>query len=446
MRGYNKWSYRPYLPAVETERKKQPYICRLAPYEDRCEIEWIGEGTTFTVLYCERGTDAWKHQTGDKRQTVIKGLEPEKEYEIKVRDIRGGESPIRLIRTSPVEGVVINYLHPEDEQYSFSGRYLCSPSLVKLPSGRLLASMDVYGPQMSQNLTLLYDSVDGGKTWNYVADIFPCFWGKMFTHKGKLYLMGVSNEYGDILIGCSEDEGRSWGTPEVILRGSSDTKELGNHRAPMVMLNSHGRIWTGIEYGAWKKHKFYDSLLSVDENADLMKAENWTLTDFVGIDPYWPGVNPDVVGAIEGNAVETPEGQIIDFLRYGENKALILKANPKEPERELEFVRFVNFPLGHTKFEIQRREDGIYFALGNPFPGRTVLSLYQSEDLEDWKKVCDVITHPEYDIKEVGFQYPVFLFEGHELLILSRTAWNHAHDYHDSNYITFHRVNTMQKQ
>lgn len=439
MQGYNKWGFRPYLPMAGAERKN-PRICRLAPYENRCEAEWLGDGTCFTVLWRVRGTEVWRKAETEGKKRVLTDLEPEVEYEIRIKDEAGRKSPVRLIRTSKVDGIVVNYLHPEDGQYQFSGSYLCSPSMVRLPSGRLLASMDVYGRETPQNLTLLFDSVDDGETWNYVTDIFPCFWGKLFWHRDQLYLLGVSNEYGDLLIGCSQDEGRSWSMPEVLLRGGSNTREMGNHRAPTVMLHSHGRIWTGTEYGTWKKNVFYDALLSVDEDADLMRAENWTLTEFTGIDEGWPGRIPDAAGAIEGNAVETPEGDVVDFLRYGENKALILKADVEDPEKSLEFVEFADFPLGHTKFEIQRREDGVYFALGNPFPGRNVLSLYSSDDLKKWNPMCDVIAHPEYDRKEVGFQYPVFLLEDSRMLVLSRTAWNHAHSFHDSNYITFHRV------
>lgn len=440
MRGYNGWSYTPYRPAAEADRSEVPYICRLAPYERTCEVEWLGQGDTFSVYYRERGSFDWEEKIVKAKEAVLEDLDSETEYEIRVCDSRHCESRVRLFRTSLVEGRIVNYLHPEDAQYDFSGRYLCSPSLVRLPSGVLLASMDVYGARMPQNLTLLFRSDDDGETWRYVTDLFPCFWGKLFWHQGKLYMLASSNEYGDILIGCSENEGKTWGTPVVIRRGSCNTEEMGNHKAPVPILRSHGRLWTGVEYGTWRKKSFYDSLLSIDENADPMIAENWTLTDYIRADRGWVHANADAAGAIEGNALEAPDGSVVDFLRYGENKALILKADPDDPEKRMEFVCFAEFPMAHTKFEIQRTEEGVYLAVGNPLPGRTVLSLYQSKDLDKWDKVCDVINHREYGIKEVGFQYPVFLIEGDELLILSRTAWNRAHSFHDSNYTTFHHV------
>ena len=109
-------------------------------------------------------------------------------------------------------GTVVNYLHPADDCYSFSGHALCSPSLVRHPDGYLLASMDAYSGDYPQNLTLIFRSDDDGKTWKYVSELFPCFWGKMFIHKGeriddllrelqtnKSHLAVVLDEYGGTL-------------------------------------------------------------------------------------------------------------------------------------------------------------------------------------------------------------------------------------------------------
>ncbi|MDO4294000.1 MAG: sialidase family protein [Eubacteriales bacterium] len=442
MKGCDKWGYRPYQPADSI--RKEPYICRLAPGADDCELEWTGEGEAFTLQYAKRGSGQWKQEKTTGKQYMLGALDAGAEYEVKVTDERGRSSRARLFLTGKNVGTVINYLHPEDEQYGFSGQYLCSPSILKLPDGSLLASMDVFKADAPQNLTLLFRSEDEGCHWHYVTDIFPCFWGKLFWHQGKLFLLGVSREYGDLLIGYSEDRGDTWSAPTVILRGSSCSGEDGNHRAPTVILKSHGRLWTGTEYGSWRRRHFAASLLSIDENEDPMVAENWRLTDFVHPSPDWKGTESGNPGGIEGNAVETPSGRVWDILRYSEKKALILEADPEEPEASLRFVEVADFPLGHTKFEISRSASGTYYALGNTSPGRTVLALYASEDLKIWKKVTDVICHAECSINEVGFQYPVFVLDGEHMLLLSRTAWNHAHNFHDSNAITFHRV-TIEK-
>ncbi|MBQ7223989.1 MAG: hypothetical protein IJX06_00300 [Clostridia bacterium] len=111
------------------------------------------------------------------------------------------KSAVRLERTGKTVGYVVNYLHPDDTYYDFSGKYLCLPSLVRHPDGFWLASMDLFKGGYPQNLTLIFRSDDDGKIWNYVSELFPCFWGKTFIHNGELYMLSVNTEYGDLLIG-----------------------------------------------------------------------------------------------------------------------------------------------------------------------------------------------------------------------------------------------------
>ena len=439
MIGYNAWNYKPYQPA-DRIKPSTPYVCRLAPGKTTCDAEWIGDGELFSVSYSPRGKRQWKTFQVASHECRITQLEGNEEYELYITDQMHLQSHIRLFRTGEPVGIVVNYLHPEDTQYGFSGQYLCSPSIEKLPNGTLLASMDVFKGDAPQNLTLLFRSVDNGTHWHYLTDIFPCFWGKLFWHKDCLYMLGVSREYGDLLIGCSKDFGETWSAPTVILRGSSFSQENGNHRAPTVILRSHGRLWTGTEYGSWAKKIFSCSLLSIQEDDDLMIASNWSLSDFAAIDPTCDGYEADIPGPIEGNAVELPDGRVVDILRYSRNKALLMQANIKQPEAALSSPSILEFPVGHTKFELSKHSDGLYYLLGNPFPGRNVLSLYTSKDLINWTKQKDIINHSECSINEVGFQYPAYCFDKENLLILSRTAWNHAHNFHDSNYITFHRI------
>lgn len=442
MRGTNAWGYRPYIPACDQADRAKPYICRLAPGRDTLAFEWLHPQGKAVVRasYAPFASEDWAAVPVAGPTGCLTGLAPDSEYKLVLETAEGVRSRERRFRTGDVPGTVINYLHPLDEQYAFSGAYLCSPSLVKLPGGALLASMDLFGQSTPQNLTLVFRSEDGGATWRYVTDIFPCFWGKLFVHRGVLYMLGVSNEYGDLLIGCSQDEGYTWSTPTVILRGAACAREMGNHRAPMVILHSHGRLWTGSEYGAWPKKRFADTLLSIAEADDLMVAENWRLTEYVDLDARWPGIVPGIAGAIEGNAVETPEGDVVDFLRYAPGKALVLRADPQDPEAPLVFDRMQDFPLAHAKFEIQRHTDGWYYAVGNTLPMRTVLAVYRSRDLRRWEPYAEVVNRAEDDPQAVGFQYPSFCFDGDALLVMSRTAFNQAHNFHDSNYMTLHRV------
>ncbi|NLN04590.1 MAG: exo-alpha-sialidase [Clostridiaceae bacterium] len=192
--------------------------------------------------------------------------------------------------------------------------------LLKLPNGSLLASNDYYKAKSPQNLTSLFRSDDDGKSWYYVTDLYPCFWGKLFYHKGSVYMLATANEYGDLLIGRSDDEGRNWSTPTVIFRGSNSCFESGFHKAPNNVVRAYGRLWTSIDYGSWVRKSFSNSIFSIDENADLLQAENWCCSGFLKHNPNWANAE-DIPGAIEGNIVVAPDGSIVNMLRYSKNKA-----------------------------------------------------------------------------------------------------------------------------
>ncbi|MBP5273527.1 MAG: hypothetical protein ILO36_01150 [Abditibacteriota bacterium] len=445
MKGTDGWSFAPYTPLHRPERAEGPYITRLAPFAGGFEADIINNslpGSAHTVYYGKRGSDA--PTAVSARDTVrIEGLEDDTDYELFARDLRGRCSSRRLVRTGEVPGEVINYLHPEDEEFSFSGRYLCSPSLLRLPSGTLLSSMDVFAPEAPQNLTLLYESRDGGAHWRYVADLFPCFWGKLFMAKGALYMLAVSDEYGDLLIGRSEDEGRTWSAPSVILRGSSNSREIGVHRAPMPLLLHNGVFYTDFQYGAWNKNVFYTGVLSVREDADLLDPAAWTVSGL-----WDPLKEPGIVrpGGIEGNIVAGPDGRLYDFMRYKRGEALVLSFDPQDPEKAPVFDRVAAFPSVDSKFNvIFDSVSGKYISLVNydakiPRTTRNLLSLVWSEDLKDWRLGSHIIDRSYMDPGKVAFQYTDFFIEGGDILFQSRTAMNGAHNFHDADFATFHRL------
>ena len=43
-------------------------------------------------------------------------------------------------------------------------------------------------------------STDRGRTWAQTAEMRDQFWSNLFQHRGKLYLMGTTYEYGRIVI------------------------------------------------------------------------------------------------------------------------------------------------------------------------------------------------------------------------------------------------------
>ena len=159
-----RWSHDPYRPPFIFVG--DIYICRIAPEKDAIVFDWLPCGAESYSVFCrERGEEAFISVGKTASCTFrLSGLCENREYEFCVA---AGEkkSRVRLARCTASVGTVVNYLHPEDEAYAFSGRYLCSPSLVRLPDGTLLASMDLFAGGHPQNLTLIYRSTDDGRSW-----------------------------------------------------------------------------------------------------------------------------------------------------------------------------------------------------------------------------------------------------------------------------------------
>lgn len=469
MKGSSHWNYRPYMPIDRYIRRNSPCITRMAPAARSCELSWInlGDPDKTCLLYCrQRGSNksAITFEVYASR-ILIPDLRPHTEYEVCISyaDDPVFCSDLRLFRTSDIEGTVVNYLHPLDQAYSFSGSYLCSPSIVRTPSGRLLTSMDVYGMGTPQNLSFVYYSDDNGLTWDYLTSLFPCFWGKLFVHDNRIYMLALTGEYGNLVIGYSDDDGLTWSNAITLFPGSGIRDEKGMHQAPTPVILHNGRLWTAVDYGSWNLGGHSSAIISIDASKDLMNAENWVCSEFVPFDPQWPGtVEGSLWGCLEGNAVAGPDGTVYNMLRYQisdvrnkpkspdsptNGKALLLKMNPDDPEKPLAFHKFIDFNGGMSKFHVLYDEiSGRYISLVNRVlddstpAQRNVLALAVSEDLENWHIVKNILDYSDESPNEVAYQYVSFLFDGKDILFVSRTAYNHAFNYHNTNYITFHRI------
>lgn len=464
MKAIDKWNYKPFANPTDKKREQSPFVCRIVPGEGKFGFEWFDNGFAGEHIVSYRKYQSLKPETTlpllDK-YIEINGLEDEQNYEFIVKRVGDeGESAVRLVRTGYVPGTVINYVHPEDKIYQFSGCYLSSPGLIKLPSGDLMASMDLF--QYGGNMTLLYKSKDKGVTWEYVNDLFPAFWGKLFLNKGSLYFLCVDDTYGSLIIGRSDDEGETWTPPIRLISSCARLSAGGVHKSAVPVVNHDGRIWSAVEYGIKKGELMHRqaALVSADENSDLLDPASWRCTEFLPYDRNWEG-SPECfhLDFIEGNAVVSPDGCICNFMRLEAfypskpvyNKAIILKSEKNDPDAPLKFDRIVDAAVGiRHKFLIQKEpKTGKYVILGNENgedkPQRTVLSMSVSDDFYNWKVVKRILDFRDADPGFVGFQYPDFIFEGDDILFLSRTAFNQANSFHNNNYITFHTIdNYMQ--
>lgn len=460
MKTHRNWSYAPYKPLFFDN--ESIYICRIAPGKRYIHFEWLSGGEEADIYFRKRDIGEFKKiGTTDKGYFDIYDLENNADYEFYVQS-GDKKSRIRLARTGEAVGTVVNYLHPDDEAYSFSGKYLCSPSMVKFDSGVLLASMDLYAGNYPQNLTLIFRSDDNGKTWHYVSELMPCFWGKLFIHKGELYMLSCSTEYGDLLIGKSTDMGKTFTEPVVLFRGTNGKNgDVGVHKNPQPVVYHKGRIWNTLEWGSWGRKYHAVMVMSAPEDSDLMNPESWEFSYPTEYNPNWEGLpQGPSPGNIEGCLVELG-GELYNIMRYQMNampkpnnygKIIAYKVDTANPGNAISYSHCIDFPANHSKFQIKYDDvSKKYYSVASRIldsenaSSRNLLSLLISDDCVNWSVREDLLDFRNDDPQKTGFQYVDFMFDGDDIIYLCRTAMNEAHNFHDANYSTFHRIENFRE-
>lgn len=353
-------------------------------------------------------------------------------------------------------GVVVNHIGKE------TGRYIGSPSLCVLPNGTYIATHDEFGPRSSEfrsAQTLVFQSKDKGMTWEKITQIDGQFWSNLFFHRGSLYLMGTNKHHGNLIIRKSDDDGYTWTIP--YLKSNGLILEGEYHTAPMPIVYQNGRIWRAVEYATaptseWGK-RYSAMVVSAPVDADLLDAESWQKTNYLSFNSDY--LNGNFRAWLEGNAVVDPDGNVVDILRVDipagiEEQAAVVRISQDgkiasfDPDRD-----FIQLPGGSKKFTIRYDERSKrYWMLTNyispeykerhPAGVRNKQALCSSSDLREWMVHQVVLDHP--DVEKHGFQYVDWLFEGDDIIFLSRTAYDDdsegANNNHDANFLTFHRI------
>jgi predicted neuraminidase len=368
-------------------------------------------------------------------------------------------------------GVVI------DHSPAASKIYIGSPSIAVLPNGDYLASHDLFGPKSNEKdtgLTRVFRSTDKGETWTHLADVENAFWSTLFVHDGNAYLIGPTKSFGNMVIHRSTDGGKTWTDPTdknngLLLEGQY-------HCAPVPVVVHNGRIWRAVEDAAggtkWGV-RFRAMMMSAPVNADLLNADSWTHSNILERDPQW--LNGTFNAWLEGNAVITPEGKMVDILRVDgpeddEYAAIIQISDDGKTATFDPASGFVHFPGGATKFTIRfDPQTKLYWSLANYVPPdvmeqvkskgpdsksgkislnkiRNTLALISSPDLKTWTVRSIICQHPDFE--KHGFQYVDWLFDGNDIIAASRTAYDDnadgANSFHNANYLTFHRIENFR--
>ncbi|MGC9348485.1 MAG: sialidase family protein [Anaerolineae bacterium] len=375
--------------------------------------------------------------------------------------------------------------------------YLGSPSLVKLPDGALLGIHDYFGSRAPRrtcggdagdsgayHLTSVYRSDDDGATWRNLTHVSGAFWNSLHVidgepYPGAVYMLGVSHQYGHIVIRRSTDGGFTWSHPDdaqsgLLFRAQPGAQGPNYHCAPVPIAVHNGRLYRAFEDNSpldWP-NGFQACVISAPLDADLLNAANWRISEKLPFDPAWvaayaPPEGFDKAGWLEGNVIVGPDGDLWNVLRvnarsrrassgaFGElwNKVALVRV--ENEGRALTFdpaTGFIDLPGGHSKFTIRRDPvTGHYLTLSNgvrdeEHPSlRSMLGLYASEDLRHWRG-CATLLEDDSDLTWersaalTGFQYVDWHFDGKDLIYLVRTAYDGAHNFHDANRVTFHRL------
>lgn len=361
--------------------------------------------------------------------------------------------------------------------------FVASPAIAILSDGSYVVSHDRYGPAFKSGpkVTTVYRSADKGLTWKKQAEIENLYWASFLVLKDALYLMGTTKSIGDIVICKSTDKGGTWTNPVDAKKGLLFQGRY--HTAPTTFVAHNGRVWRAYEEDPdpANPRRFQAFVLSAPQGADLLNAVNWTKSNGLEFDEKL--INARAPRWREGNMVAGPDGHMVDFIR------LESRQKPKDTYKLLGAVEgmtryeiagkidvsadgkkvsfdtkkgLVRFPGAETKFSI--RYDPIskkYWSLVNkissnkpgsdfkvsPHHQRNVVMLTSSPDLVNWTEHAKLLRWNEGKTitmeDKYAFQYIDWVFDGNDILAVSRTAWDSI-NYHDSNYITFHRFESFR--
>mmetsp|Transcript_10601 Transcript_10601/g.30186 ORF Transcript_10601/g.30186 Transcript_10601/m.30186 type:complete len:405 (+) Transcript_10601:293-1507(+) len=343
---------------------------------------------------------------------------------------------------------------------------LASPSIAVKPDNPeiLIASNDM----CEDSKTEVHRSEDGGLSWTQITTVDNQYWSNLFFHKGALYLLGTTKEYGDVVIRQSYDLGSTWTDPASSQTGKITSGERW-HCAPTPVVEFEGRLWRCFEEfpedGAWGI-SFNVGVWSAPVDSNLLDKASWTVSAPHLSFPLSTRVALKGLGWLEGNMVVdhncTPN-RLVAILRVHDFRDGLGAIVDVESKDKVDYRRVIKFPGGTKKFVIRYDErTKSYVALSNVLVTgqklvlalslwkasktqgmrrRNAVALISSKDLEHWT-VNKVLLYT--DKKYIGFQYADFVISGEDLLAVFRSAIEsegrpppHAMA---ANHMTFHRI------
>ncbi|MBC2595782.1 exo-alpha-sialidase [Ruficoccus amylovorans] len=354
-----------------------------------------------------------------------------------------------------VPGTVIGYIEAPRRVFNepMFPVYVCDPCIVVLPNGDYVAThacFDWGSSAKTSGTTWVYRSSDKGETWTLLTRLEGILRASLFVHDGDLYLLGPEAEGKAANIRKSTDNGETWTEPIDEFTGKLGLGRVGTPGTPVV---HGGRIWIGAGRG----------FISAPVDADLMRADSWTGSNMADGNKGQPFGDRWLNKWGEGQVVAAPRTQVyvLPMIRNLQNTALIRAQNPKRVDFDASAPdAFPSLPGADKKFGVGYDEvSDKFYALTNPVLKihegvttaaltRTGAAVVSSHDLIHWDVEKLFLYTPNIDSAEFGegFQYFNFDFDGDDMVVASRTAFDVGDGErkpprgHDSNLMTFHRI------
>ena len=251
---------------------------------------------------------------------------------------------------------------PDPEIYFFH-----DPNMTRLDDGSLLIAAPQWRrdrPQVERTLRMLL-SGDEGQTWEELPPL-PYEEATPFVLDGQLLMFVQHTSHRDFNIVSSDDGGRTWSPPEMVLEGS-----FWNISTAMVA-RPEALYWAmdyAIEEDMDERSRNCMVMVKYDRSGSPLDPDVWSysnavprpeLPDSLTGSHFPPGGSPQIsrdppcaFGWIEPNTVEV-NGRISVFNRCtiadyaSTNIAGVLEYEP-DTDR-LEFQQFVSWPGGQCKF------------------------------------------------------------------------------------------------
>lgn len=259
-----------------------------------------------------------------------------------------------------------------------------TPDILQLPSGRLIASMELWLKRPTSgdeggidypNHCKIKASDDGGMTWRQISTN-GITWGSLFYVNDALHMIGNDPHRRDIRIIRSPDGGKTWSKPVTLF----DDSRYHGSATPV-------HVKDGFIYRAFEDMNRGSASLVVagDLSKDLFDLKAWRTSNKVEPPRETPSLSRGAATKkdgrdsggnwfLEGNVVEI-RGELYVLLRTRIDVQLtagltsICKLEDDGRTMKYRFVQFYPMPGGQNKFKIIYDEkSGLYWTCGSMVP------------------------------------------------------------------------------